>query len=143
MEDSETIQSAPLDPSSVLDRFTTYRDYVESLEVEQEGPALIYRIPGTPDTLFYPLDNVTSVVGRLSRKRGGAKGSDLAIADGELSKRHFQIRGTNGEFILEDLGSKNGTYINADSTRLEVERNLIVGDQIRAGGVTFVFVDTV
>ena len=38
---------------------------------------------------------------------------DVVIRDGKASRRHCQLtRKEGGAFLLEDLGSKNGTYVN-------------------------------
>ena len=37
---------------------------------------------------------------------------DIVIPDRQVSRRHAQISPTENGVILEDLGSKNGTYLN-------------------------------
>ena len=41
------------------------------------------------------------------------------------------------EFLLEDLGSKNGTYVGGD--RVTIPRQLADGDQVRLGSVVITF----
>jgi predicted component of type VI protein secretion system len=48
-----------------------------------------------------------------------------------VSWRHCRIDCTPGGFILEDLGSTNGTYVNVQ--RLQAPRRLQVGDAISLG----------
>jgi len=37
---------------------------------------------------------------------------DIVLTERQVSRRHAQIRRTDDQYILEDLGSKNGTYVN-------------------------------
>jgi ABC-2 type transport system ATP-binding protein len=46
----------------------------------------------------------------------GREGSDIAIDDPELSRRHARVRAVAGGIELEDLGSSNGTFV--DGTRI-------------------------
>jgi signal transduction histidine kinase len=55
----------------------------------------------------------------------------LEIADESVSRRHARIyRAPNGEFILEDLGSTNGTLVNGIARK---EHLLQAGDRIQFG----------
>ncbi len=51
------------------------------------------------------LDRPDFVIGR------GAE-CDLTVADRQVSRRHARIRRARDGFVLEDLGSKNGTHLN-------------------------------
>src|SRR5204862_6179930 len=42
---------------------------------------------------------------------------DLVIQDPELSRRHAAIRPANGGIAVEDLGSRNGTWVNGKRIR--------------------------
>jgi len=60
--------------------------------------------------------------------------------DSEVSREHFAIeKDDNGKFIVIDLGSSNGTYLNGK----KLESNAIVelnnDDEIRAGSQYFIF----
>jgi pSer/pThr/pTyr-binding forkhead associated (FHA) protein len=54
-----------------------------------------------------------------------------------MSRRHARIVVTNGEAILEDLGSKNGTHVNG--SRVATPCRLADGDEVRLGGVILTF----
>lgn len=54
-----------------------------------------------------------------------------------VSRRHARIVIVNGAATLEDLGSKNGTYLKGDLTRGAVP--LADGDEIRVGPVAMTF----
>src|SRR6185436_10953846 len=53
------------------------------------------------------------------------------------SRRHCEILPDNGNWIIKDLGSANGTYVNG--ARVENKYTLKLGDQIRVGRTLMVF----
>jgi transcriptional regulator with PAS, ATPase and Fis domain len=53
-----------------------------------------------------------------------------------VSREHCVIRESEGEFILEDLDSQNGTFVNGLPVR---RRTLQHSDQVQAGGSVFLF----
>jgi len=61
----------------------------------------------------------------------------VSVESSSVSRRHARIVVTSGEATVEDLGSKNGTYVNerrvTDATALED------GNQMRVGSVTMVY----
>src|SRR5712691_1247893 len=77
-----------------------------------------------------PLTEGDNIVGR---------GTDAAVwidAPG-VSRHHARVVVQRGEATLEDLGSKNGTYIGGD--RVTIPRRLADGDQVRLGSVVITF----
>lgn len=90
---------------------------------------------------------VVTILGpRLVSRRGEwllSEGSNLVGRDRDcavridsstLSRRHARIVVTTGETTLEDLGSKNGTFVNGNRVTQSVV--LRDGDQIQLGSVT-------
>ncbi len=89
---------------------------------------LLARTCGYTGRDFCPLEEET-VIGRNA--------PPMALTDRSVSKRHLRIdRGDNGATI-EDLGSRNGTFLN--STPLDERRPLYDGDIIRMGHTLLVF----
>lgn len=68
---------------------------------------------------------------------GRASECTIPIKDRYLSRRHAEIVQTNGSWILKDLGSANGTYLNG--ARVEHDQALRTGDRIRLGDTEIVF----
>ena len=71
---------------------------------------------------------------------GRRQDNDVVIDETTVSRRHSLILDTHGGFVLRDLNTTNGTYIN--KVRIgENEHPLHHGDQIKLGGsdVTLVF----
>ncbi len=65
--------------------------------------------------------------------------ADIVLADPsrELSRHHARISLREGEVMLEDLNSANGTFLNGE--RVSGSRSLRAGDQIRIGTTTLEF----
>lgn len=68
---------------------------------------------------------------------GRAAGNTLVLADSRVSIHHCKIVNVDGDFILMDLGSSNGTYVNG--RRLAEPWELGPGDEIRIGDTSLVF----
>jgi pSer/pThr/pTyr-binding forkhead associated (FHA) protein len=58
-------------------------------------------------------------------------------SDNNCSRRHFQIRKWAGKYMVEDLESHNGTFVNG--TKVMKEHPLSDGDLISAGDTTVLF----
>ena len=70
------------------------------------------------------LGELVTTVGRLPE-------STLTIEDGNVSRRHAEIRPNRAGYLLVDLGSTNGTLVNG--IRLDGEQRLRDGDIISFG----------
>src|SRR5512143_3791496 len=68
------------------------------------------------------------------------RGLECAIRtdDGMVSRRHAQFRQENGRFVVEDLGSANGTHLN--NTRIQ-KQALGHADVIQCGSLVIRFID--
>ena len=69
---------------------------------------------------------------------GRSADNDLCLQDNLLSRQHMAIRPENGQFVLHDMGSTNGTFVNDERITRKV---LAPGDLIRIGDATMQFVD--
>ncbi len=65
--------------------------------------------------------------------------AQVIISDPAASRRHFQIRITDGIWLVSDLGSRNATYVNEE--KLEREQALAFGDRIQVGETVFSFLE--
>lgn len=68
---------------------------------------------------------------------GRSEHCDLQISDRGVSKEHCEIRTVGPSWVIRDLGSKNGTFVNGRSVKRELW--LRDGDRITVGGVTLLF----
>jgi signal transduction histidine kinase/pSer/pThr/pTyr-binding forkhead associated (FHA) protein len=78
----------------------------------------------------FELPDTTALVGRESRQ--------LPLTDNTVSRRHCElIPDEKGEWVLKDLGSSNGSYVNG--VRIVGKQALKLGDQLRVGRTLMVF----
>ena len=69
------------------------------------------------------------IIGRLAE-------SDIVLDDPGASRRHAEVRRQDGEFVIADLGSTNGTMVNESTVG---ERTLEEGDRITIGKTVLEF----
>ena len=62
---------------------------------------------------------------------------DVHIELNAVSRNHCQLILDGDKCFVEDLGSRNGTFVNDETTKLDGRRLLKAGDQIRVCEVTF------
>lgn len=63
----------------------------------------------------------------------------IVIEVGAVSRNHCQVVREGNNFFLEDLGSRNGTFLNDEPNKVEGRRQLKQGDELRVCEVTFKF----
>lgn len=78
---------------------------------------------GTTFALTQPLE-----VGR-SQELG------IVLEDGEVSRRHARISPSSGSVVVEDLGSRNGSFVNEQP--IDGPREIRPGDRVRIGLTVF------
>lgn len=79
------------------------------------------------DTVFLAENRVT--IGRLDT-------NEIPIPDPGLSRHHADINLENGKYVITDLGSTNGTFVNGKRV---AEKTLKDGDKIGVGKVSLIF----
>jgi pSer/pThr/pTyr-binding forkhead associated (FHA) protein len=68
---------------------------------------------------------------------GRLPANDIVVPDPQVSSRHAVIQNQRGRFVLFDLGSTNGTFVNGRKITQPCE--LQPGDEIRLGESTYFF----
>lgn len=82
------------------------------------------------DGTLHPLLEESSTIGRTAA-------NTIALRDASVSAKHaLVIRGAEG-FVIEDVGSRNGTYVNSE--KLTEKRLLADGDLVRLGKIILTF----
>ena len=79
------------------------------------------------------------LLGRTDRKAHLIVDIDLTSTDGRahgVSRRHARVHFINGNYLIEDLESLNGTYLNERKLRPYLPEVLHDGDQIKLGNLT-------
>jgi len=64
-------------------------------------------------------------------RMGRAPDSNLVLRDSRISRNHARIARTDGQYVLEDLGSRHGVWVNGQ--RVEKSRPLQGSDRIEFG----------
>ena len=138
--------SIKLSPSSVMG----YSDVVIEPESIDSDPGLTNAVPiktaASPDHAqgglrthaglimedekVFPLNRTVTNIGRRSTNH-------LVLNDLRVSRTHAQIRYVNDHFIIFDIGSTGGTYINGERIQ---QHHLRPGDVISLAGAKLIFV---
>jgi hypothetical protein len=70
---------------------------------------------------------------------GSGGEADFVLLDPTVARRHALIRKHHGNFMLSDLGSDNGTFINGRKLKPNLEYTLASANDIRIGTLHFTF----
>lgn len=84
--------------------------------------------------VVFPLMEDELIIGREASKSNPIA---IALADGSVSSRHAKISRDGTGFAIEDVGSRNGTFVNGE--RVTDRRMLADNDLIRVGKVLLTF----
>ena len=80
--------------------------------------------------MSFPLTGNQALIGR-------EEGLDIALQDPEASRRHARVSWQGDHFVIEDLGSTNGTFVNG--VQITSPQILNPGDSIGVGQTALVF----
>lgn len=100
-----------------------------SLEELHPGQALLVVKRGMNTGSRFLLDKDVTTTGRHPS-------SDIFLNDITVSRRHAEILREGGRFVVKDVGSLNGTYVNRE--RVDVAE-LSSGDELQIGKFKLVF----
>jgi pSer/pThr/pTyr-binding forkhead associated (FHA) protein len=99
-------------------------------KIPERFQASVVIVQGYAAGMEYPLAKEYSVIGR-------DKGADIALKDPLVSREHAAIVYHEGNYLLKDLASTNGTRM---SGTLINQADLHHGDKFRIGDTTFQFI---
>jgi len=106
-------------------------DVQVSLSNISRGTAILVLRGGEGEGLHFVLSSPLTKIGRHAD-------SDIALDDITVSRRHCDISQETGRFIVRDVGSLNGTYVN--QKRVDVTE-LTQGDELQIGKFHLVFLE--
>ncbi|MFQ5578924.1 MAG: FHA domain-containing protein [Anaerolineae bacterium] len=92
-------------------------------------PATLIVKMGPQRGIFFPLTDNRMVIGREET-------CNIIVQDAEASRRHCELGWEEGAYIVQDLGSTNGTFVNG--SQITVPTRLKQGDSIGVGQTTLV-----
>jgi serine phosphatase RsbU (regulator of sigma subunit)/pSer/pThr/pTyr-binding forkhead associated (FHA) protein len=92
--------------------------------------AILRALKGANPGQLFAIEGEAAILGRHPE-------CDIAIDDAAVSRQHMRIVNVGGNYFIEDLNSRNGTYLNG---QLVVDRRpLAENDHIQIGDLVFVF----
>ncbi len=122
--DETTLTLSAVEAASEEDDLATY------LEELAPGVGLLVVRSGPETGSSYRLDRKSTAIGRHPD-------SDVFLDDITVSRRHVVIDKTDAGYVLRDVGSLNGTYVN--KKRVD-ESPLRYGDEVQIGRYRLSFV---
>ncbi len=105
-------------------------------KVEENRPYL--KLLNQRELLNFKIEEAYTLDKNLSI--GRTPDNDIALDDPFLSKRHAMFTVREDKVFLEDLNSRNGTFLNGSRLDKGVDALLADGDKIRTGNVEFLFI---
>ena len=122
--EEHTIAIAPVDADAA--------DHDLSLGIDDlpagSATLVITRGPGAGSRFLLETDVV---------RAGRHPDSDIFLDDVTVSRRHAEVARSSGSWVLRDVGSLNGTYVNRQ--RIEESAALSNGDEVQIGRFKLVF----
>jgi hypothetical protein len=94
-----------------------------------EPPHMVATLTADDGTM-HPLLEEEATIGRTPA-------NSIALRDASVSANHARVVRTPEGFLIEDVGSRNGTYINSE--KLAEKRLLADGDLVRLGKIILTF----
>jgi pSer/pThr/pTyr-binding forkhead associated (FHA) protein len=116
---------------SLQDAPGPYDDVQVSLSSISRGTAILVLRGGEGEGQHFVLSSPVTKIGRHAD-------SDIALDDITVSRRHCDISQEAGRFIVRDVGSLNGTYVN--QKRVDAAE-LTQGDELQIGKFHLVFLE--
>jgi pSer/pThr/pTyr-binding forkhead associated (FHA) protein len=123
-QEEHTITLTPVDTEGVDDELTLGIDDLP----EGAATLVVTRGPGAGSRFVLDQDTV---------RAGRHPDSDIFLDDVTVSRRHAELARRTGGWLVRDVGSLNGTYVNRQ--RIEDESILTNGDEVQIGRFKLVF----
>ena len=124
LQDDATLTFTPVEVEEEVQE-----EVFQPSEELEPGQALLVVKRGANAGSTFLIDKDVTTAGRHPE-------SDIFLDDVTVSRRHAEVRRAEGKFLVRDLGSLNGTYVNRE--RVE-ETELASGDEVQIGKFKLVF----
>lgn len=118
-------------PSSESGALEKHLDLVVSRGASRKGKAFLMVSAGEAAGTVFPLTRSSLLIGRSAD-------ADVRVNENAVSNEHARVEIRGGNFIIRDLESTNGTFVNG--RRITDSASLVGGDTIRTGSTIFTFV---
>ncbi|NND99478.1 MAG: sigma 54-interacting transcriptional regulator [Pirellulaceae bacterium] len=104
---------------------------------QNQGAYLILRSAGRWSDVFRLAPPSQASQGRNEAVIGRASSNQIVIRNDQASRRHAKIYWESQQWLIDDLGSRNGTFVNGQ--RIESAQSLTDGDVIEIAGFAIQF----
>lgn len=94
---------------------------------------ILTRPSSTPEPHAAPRGSLAFDAPRIVIGRGG--GADVIVPDPSVSARHATLQAREGQWLLSDAGSTNGTFVGRQRLAPHAPRPLRAGERVRVGRV--------
>ena len=126
----QAVQGAePVELVAETDHVLTKAD-LATVEALRAGTALLVVLRGPNTGARFLLDDDEVMSGRHPD-------SDIFLDDVTVSRRHAEVAKAGDGYVVRDVGSLNGTYLNRE--RIEADMPLNNGDEVQVGLFKLVF----
>jgi hypothetical protein len=119
-----------LQTTGLIERVTDTDDTAPHAKARAPEPPHIVATLTADDGTMHPLLEEEETIGRVPA-------NSIALRDSSVSAHHARVVRTPEGFLIEDVGSRNGTYINSE--KLAEKRLLADGDLVRLGKIILTF----
>ena len=120
-----------------------YRGKKEQEQEKQGDETVFFASENTYEYKLFALDKKNKVhvsLQNLPCTIGKARGMvNYCIEDSSVSRMHARVECRNGHYILTDLNSTNGTYVNGMPLDRNEQIEIEPGDEIRFGNMKYCF----
>jgi pSer/pThr/pTyr-binding forkhead associated (FHA) protein len=99
-------------------------DNTETLISHKRPEARLTVKKGPQAGIIFPITQNRVVLGR-------EEGCEIVLRDAEVSRRHVELRWEDGLFMVQDLGSTNGCFLNGET--LSMPKAINAGDSLALG----------
>src|SRR3954470_16338112 len=96
--------------------------------------AVLQVLKGLNPGQLFPLEGELLILGRHPD-------CDIVLDVGAVSRQHAQIMVVNGEYFVEDLKSRNGTFVNGQA--IQGRQKLSENDRLKICDLLFTFHDQI
>ncbi|KRE62861.1 FHA domain-containing protein [Nostocoides sp. Soil756] len=124
----QAVEGAPVEQPTESEHVLTKAD-LATVEALRPGTALLVVLRGPNTGARFLLDDDEVLSGRHPD-------SDIFLDDVTVSRKHAVFQRSGDTFVVRDVGSLNGTYVNRD---LVDEATLRTGDEVQIGKFRLVF----
>lgn len=128
------------DADAYIDKLVRAKEEHDSVQAqrdsqpsEAEQGALAHRmlvVTGKATGVYVPIPEGDA----LAIGRGSA--CDIRLKDESASRKHAEVQGQDGSYVIRDLGSANGTFVNGQRV---TDHELADGDVVLIGATRMVF----